>query len=420
MCMADDEQENLSAGNYVSDFSALQKPENKTEIFIQASPYLIEQLQELDFGDKVNENYKVFGHKVHYFSIYDRAARMIAQEYAPDIGNFDDFTEDSPIQAHIIIAGFGELGQAMLLQAGRMFHFANRNKMKATIIHNNSEDVERFLLLYPGASKVIDMNFIEINEINKRNIRERTGNSKIHRIYICSVNETFAIEAYNKVILLIPETKLVFCHENPDDFTERILWKEKKEEKANKEEKADKTKKEDKGNEKVIHFKLNESALVCNAIVKADIDKQAIIVHESWQQNQGDTEASQINKKLTLQDWVKIPEHTKNGNRNQADHIMFKVRAAGFEKPYQSIDKEELAQKLNEKVELLAEVEHRRWNADKLLNGWVLGGKRIDPLKIHTDIIPYRELDEMTKKYDRLAVTNIPIILAGMSLKVEE
>jgi FlaA1/EpsC-like NDP-sugar epimerase len=226
MCMAVDEQENLANGNYVNDFTDLQKPENTTKIFIQTSPYLIEQLHALDYGDKASENINVFRNKVHYFSIYDRAARLIVEEYAPDKKYPDDFLENSKIQAHILIAGFGALGQAVLLQAGRLFHFANRNKLKATVIYNQSKEVERFTRMYPEVDKVIDLNFISFEETNRRNIRELTGNLKIHTIYICSVDETVAIEAYNKVSILLSKTNWVLYHENREEINniqERIF-----------------------------------------------------------------------------------------------------------------------------------------------------------------------------------------------------
>ncbi len=69
-------------------------------------------------------------------------------------------------------------------------------------------------------------------------------------------------------------------------------------------------------------------------------------------------------------------------------------------------------------LELLAEMEHRRWNAEMLLNGWIYGEVRNEALKIHDNIIPYSKLEDPIKKYDREAVQNIPLILASVGLKV--
>jgi len=405
MCMADDEQENLANGNYVNDFTDIQKPENTTKIFIQASPFLIEQLQDLDYINKAGDNYQIFGHKVNYFSVYDRAARLIAQEYAPDKKYPDDFSENSKIQAHILIAGFGALGQAVLLQAGRMFHFANRNKLKATVIYNCIEEVEGFSNTYPEVDKVIDLNFIPFEETNRRNIREKSGESKIHTIYICSVDETVAIKAYNKVSLFLPETELVFCHENPNDFTGRI--------------------------NRAKHFNLNDKVLKIDTIVKEKIDQLALLIHQTYQFKEKDNndEKSKKLKEMTNRDWKKLPELIKNQNRSQAEHINIKLRTAGckvvddpnidLEKLYDFTieEREKMVELLAENVELLAEMEHRRWNAEQSLNGWIVGERNND-LKIHNNIVSYSKLDKSTKKYDRNAVTNIPVILAEIKKKV--
>jgi len=73
-----------------------------------------------------------------------------------------------------------------------------------------------------------------------------------------------------------------------------------------------------------------------------------------------------------------------------------------------------------ELVELLAEVEHRRWNAEQLLNGWIYGKERNNALKIHDNIVPYKKLSEPIKDYDRDAVINIPLILASVGLLVKK
>jgi hypothetical protein len=403
MCMADDEKENLSTGNFVIDF--LKIPKNKTKVFIETSPYLIEQLRDLDFDDKASNNRKIFGHKVHYFSIYDRAARLIALEYSPDddIDNFDDFNKDSKIQAHILIAGFESLGQALLLQAGRLFHFANRNKLKASVIYTNIDEVERFNKTYPGAKEVIDLNFIALDEVNKRNIGIKTKFSKIHKVYICVANETVAIEAYNKLSLLIPETKLVFCHENPDDIS--VTFERKN----------------------VTHFKLNDNALTIDAIVKEKNDIKAEDAHEYYQDKKREEKKKQEGS-VTQEEWKKLPELTKNSNRNQDDHFNIKLRAAGIIDPKEYIEvvksekNNKPANAINDRnlkdlegttdmVELLAEMEHRRWNADQLLSGWIFGGKKIEIERIHPDIRPYSKLSEGSKSYDRNTINKIFTLL---------
>ncbi|MGN8969265.1 hypothetical protein [Intestinimonas sp. HCP28S3_D6] len=72
------------------------------------------------------------------------------------------------------------------------------------------------------------------------------------------------------------------------------------------------------------------------------------------------------------------------------------------------------AQLSTDQMELLAELEHIRWCRYHYLNNWRLGtpenGKRKDPVRrLHTDLIPYRDLDQPSKEKDR---ENIRVLLS--------
>ena len=396
MCMMDDEYENLSNGFKAGEYIDETKPKDKGKIFVQVSPLLIEQLQELDFDDKASENHQIFWDNIHFFNIYERAARMLIHEYAPD--KFACFDNNSKAQAHILIAGFGALGQAILLQAGKMYHFANRNKLKATILFSDNEELERFKETYQGINKVIDLNFIEQKKVNERNIKEQSGNTDIQVIFVCVEDDLVAFDAYNKMNQLIPKSHLIICHEKADSFLKRI-------ERNN-----------------VHHFKINDETLKMHSIVKDDIDTQAMKVHSMYQfkELKIDEKLKEL-KKLTHQDWEKLTERTKNQNRNQADHIMIKLRAAGcITVPFEENEALYDFTSDMELVELLAEVEHRRWNVEQLLSGWIYGKERNNALKIHDNIVPYKKLSELIKDYDRDAVINIPLILASVGLQVKK
>ena len=69
-------------------------------------------------------------------------------------------------------------------------------------------------------------------------------------------------------------------------------------------------------------------------------------------------------------------------------------------------------------LELLAEVEHRRWCLERRERGWVYGSVRDDDRLVHPDLRPYIELDEETKEKDRLPVRDIPHVLAELGLSI--
>ena len=59
---------------------------------------------------------------------------------------------------------------------------------------------------------------------------------------------------------------------------------------------------------------------------------------------------------------------------------------------------------LLELVELLAEHAHDIWAQQRLTDGWSFGPVRCDESKHHPCLIPYSELPESEKDYDRNAV----------------
>lgn len=61
----------------------------------------------------------------------------------------------------------------------------------------------------------------------------------------------------------------------------------------------------------------------------------------------------------------------------------------------------QLPTELDELVEKIAENVHEVWAQSRMEQGWTYGEKRNDVLKTHPCLIPYEELPEEEKAYDR-------------------
>ncbi len=61
----------------------------------------------------------------------------------------------------------------------------------------------------------------------------------------------------------------------------------------------------------------------------------------------------------------------------------------------------QLPAELDELVEKIAENVHEVWAQNRLDEGWVYGNERNDMLKTHPCLVPYEELPEIEKEYDR-------------------
>jgi len=71
-----------------------------------------------------------------------------------------------------------------------------------------------------------------------------------------------------------------------------------------------------------------------------------------------------------------------------------------------------------ENLEMLAQLEHRRWMADKYLAGYSYGEQRDEERMLHPDLVPWENLVEADREKDRDSIRQIPRLLQLLGLKV--
>ena len=60
-----------------------------------------------------------------------------------------------------------------------------------------------------------------------------------------------------------------------------------------------------------------------------------------------------------------------------------------------------LPEQLYKLVEILAKDVHDTWAAQRFADGWTYGPQRNDEIKTHPCLVPYEELSDSEKEYDR-------------------
>lgn len=128
---------------------------------------------------------------------------------------------------------------------------------------------------------------------------------------------------------------------------------------------------------------------------------------------------------VNMKPWDYLGETYQKANKEQARYAVeilqscgFKVRPAANPKRPKVFDAKRFSKK---EVERMAEMEHGRWNAERLRDGWRYAPEKDEKRKLHPCLVPWSELadgDNGVKKFDRSAVRKFPEILAKAGLEV--
>lgn len=77
-----------------------------------------------------------------------------------------------------------------------------------------------------------------------------------------------------------------------------------------------------------------------------------------------------------------------------------------------------LSTELNDLVEAMAKNVHEVWAESRILQGWTYGPERNDVLKHHPCLIPYEELPETEKAYDRDTAVGTLKLICKLGFKI--
>ena len=80
----------------------------------------------------------------------------------------------------------------------------------------------------------------------------------------------------------------------------------------------------------------------------------------------------------------------------------------------------QLPEELNALVELMAKNVHEVWAESRIEQGWSYGEERNDALKTHPCLIPYEELPEVEKAYDRDTALGTLKLIRKLGFKIEK
>ena len=151
------------------------------------------------------------------------------------------------------------------------------------------------------------------------------------------------------------------------------------------------------------------------------IDRLARIVHERYVEERG-KEGGMPETNPSMVEFDALPDDMKEANLDYASRIPVLLRGIGYGVRRLQKDAESTSLTLDEKqIETMAEMEHARWNWQKILQGWIYkeGEKNIKK-KTTPHLVPWKELPMDIQDYDRKSVRVIPELLGAAGYEAYE
>jgi len=346
--------------------------------------------------------------EVRMGNIYEITSRRLLNEHPIDrqrIWRNDD------LEVQLIIIGFNQLGQSLALQAAKISHFANAMKLRLLITGADMDMAqEAFFGQHP---KILEICTVELapgnpfsQECMSKVVNAAQTSRRLTTIAICldDDSQSLSLALTLRERLAGDSVPILTRLEDPAGLTDLV--------REHRPVDPLETSKPI-----IVPFSVLPESTAPLDMIGDTLDTLAKAVHEDYRRKR--IAAGKDPTLPELKPWGSLDPMLKDANRQQVDHLPVKLRAAGFvEAP--AVSDSDIGDAFSEpgperdpdsEVEVLARMEHQRWNAEKMLAGWSWGEKKDLAKRLNPSILPWEQLSDEIKEYDREAVRNIAALL---------
>lgn len=124
------------------------------------------------------------------------------------------------------------------------------------------------------------------------------------------------------------------------------------------------------------------------------------------------------NPDLVMQPWSKLEEDLRDSNRDQITYLVEILHSAHFGvQPLQGMVPND-PQFTEEEIKHMGEMEHGRWNVERLFKGWKYAKKREPEKRLSPHLVPWTELEPRIRNYDVQNVRRWPEVLAELGYEI--
>ncbi len=373
------------------------------------------------------------------FNFHENWSRLLWSYYTdPKDGysllNFEKMEDEKYV--HLVIVGLNRMGRALLLEALRICHYTNfdtatgRGKTKITVVDMAMEEkLPFFKAQYPYIESQIEdikVEFLNV-KIEHQEIREIIKNAALDKsalltVAICIKDPDIGLttglnlpeEVYFQSDCVSYKTEInqqgeSYKYIDNSRMRPRVLIRQELHQ----------------GLSEVLN---NDSVRYRNVKVFGMLNKgfSYELLDDKLAQEVGNNYRKLVGSYNNGSNREVLSENFKWANRYQIDmygYYMEVLAQSGItsmadialvDRDEDTLSQSELLQKdkIDEVLQLLSEVEHRRWMAERTVSGWRQynkdrGETRMDEYQIHTLIVPNNSLDDTDKAKDYSVIKNV-------------
>lgn len=410
----------LAAGTYMSGIQDLEAHKLTCHVMIFEQG-LRQELDCMKAFPHQNENFRV-----EVISPHEHAARLLFEK-SGFLLDGAGVGASSSLVPRLIIIGCGQMGHAVLHQAGRIGQFANGKAVEIFVIDADTSEFEahlrhccpEFVKHNPPVFRDISPDSATLPGVVAALCAQASGPV---RIVLTLGNERLDFVAARRIYRELEKRRLSAMIATRTHSAEGLA------------EFLEKPDQVPAGNLGLIGFGAMQEVFSHENVLDIFRDRLAIAFHYYYTDAQkllGHT----LDDNASIQDWEELADCLKDSNRGVADHVDVKLRAVGccqkrIPRKTDGLTKQELKdlQELKKnrvkefepaEIEVLARMEHDRFIAERALAGWSwTDGVKDSALKLSSASVPWEKLSHADQQKDFQQVRDLPRILywAGFAI----
>ena len=403
--VGDDDRSNAEVAARAREL-AVNRPAGRLEVFVHvADVRLCSLLRERERAAGGSDS---FG--LRFFNVFETGARAWLQEHPP-FGEDGDAVKGAP---RLIVAGVGQMGKSLVIGAVRdwlSLQVETGTRPRITLIDRQASRERDWLWLeHPRLDQFCDLDAVDVDVTTPTFdqgafLFDSEGRCDATTIYVCFDDDALSLETALSLHQRLGGNEVPIV----------VRMKEHRGLAALLDRRSEAT--QAFANLHVFH--LLESTCTPEFLLGETAgERLAKAIHAEYMRDQ-ERSGKTPETNPAMVSWDELPEGLRESNRRQADHDRVKLAAVGCVAKAPGDPELEPAELSDDEIEMMTRMEHDRWMAERLFEGWTYApGEKTLEAKTSPYLVPWEELSEEVKGYDRNTVRALPQHFEAAGLRI--